>query len=134
AVVAARRDGMRTRPAPPLIHGQPEVLSRRNCGRRLERNRTTSHMMQLWPARRIARCVRLRAAHRPEDLAVDQRQLQRSLEKADRSCRERGTRLTAVRRRVLELILEAGQPVGAYALLGRLEGRPTPTTVYRAID
>jgi Fur family zinc uptake transcriptional regulator len=49
----------------------------------------------------------------------------------------RGARLTPLRRRVLELILSAGQPTGAYALLAELQrgrGKLGPPTVYRALD
>jgi Fur family transcriptional regulator, zinc uptake regulator len=62
------------------------------------------------------------------------KRVKQALAAAERICRERGVRLTETRRRVLELILEAGQPIGAYGLLGRLSGQPMPTTVYRAID
>jgi len=62
------------------------------------------------------------------------RKIKHALATAERICRERGVRLTETRRRVLELILEAGQPIGAYGLLGQLAGQPMPTTVYRAID
>lgn len=57
---------------------------------------------------------------------------------AERLCQERGERLTPTRRRVLELILARGEPVGAYALLDALrsaDGRnAAPPTVYRALD
>jgi Fur family zinc uptake transcriptional regulator len=49
----------------------------------------------------------------------------------------RGARLTPLRRRVLELILAADQPTGAYALLAELQrgrGKLGPPTVYRALD
>jgi Fur family zinc uptake transcriptional regulator len=49
----------------------------------------------------------------------------------------RGARLTPVRRRVLELILQSDQPAGAYALLAELRrgrGKLGPPTVYRALD
>jgi Fur family zinc uptake transcriptional regulator len=49
----------------------------------------------------------------------------------------RGARLTPLRRRVLELILSAGQPTGAYALLAELQrgrGKLGPPTIYRALD
>ncbi len=62
------------------------------------------------------------------------KKVKQALAAAERICRERGVRLTETRRRVLELILEAGQPTGAYSLLGGLSGQPMPTTVYRAID
>lgn len=56
---------------------------------------------------------------------------------ADALCARRGVRLTKLRRDVLELILAAGQPMGAYALLDRLRGTrdaAAPPTVYRALD
>jgi Fur family zinc uptake transcriptional regulator len=60
-----------------------------------------------------------------------------SLREAEEACLRRGAQLTPLRRRVLEMVLEAGQPVGAYALLDRLRAeRPgaAPPTVYRALD
>ena len=65
------------------------------------------------------------------------RQVQCVLVRAQRICAMRGARLTPVRRRVLELILQAGQPTGAYTLLAQLQGgqgRLGPPTVYRALD
>lgn len=56
---------------------------------------------------------------------------------AERLCRERGIRLTAQRRRVLELICRADRPLGAYDLLAALrreQPRAAPPTVYRALD
>jgi Fur family transcriptional regulator, zinc uptake regulator len=56
---------------------------------------------------------------------------------AEAECRRQGARLTDIRRRVLELVWESHQPVGAYALLEALakEGRSAaPPTVYRALD
>lgn len=56
---------------------------------------------------------------------------------AERLCRERGARLTPVRRRVLELVWNRHEPVLAYDLLDRLrEDQPkaAPPTVYRALD
>lgn len=60
-----------------------------------------------------------------------------ALADAERLCRQQGLRLTAIRRRVLELIWQSHRPSGAYELLERLaaEGRkPAPPTVYRALD
>lgn len=60
-----------------------------------------------------------------------------ALREAEDSCLRRGVQLTPLRRRVLEMVMEAGQPVGAYALLDRLRAeRPgaAPPTVYRALD
>lgn len=53
------------------------------------------------------------------------------------ACQRRGLRLTALRRRVMELIAAQGRPVKAYELLDliRLErGGAAPPTVYRALD
>lgn len=60
-----------------------------------------------------------------------------ALAAAERLCADRGARLTARRRRVLELLWELGGSAGAYDLLERLaaEGvRTHPPTVYRALD
>ena len=60
-----------------------------------------------------------------------------ALAKAESLCRQRGQRLTALRRRVLELVWDNHQPVGAYALLEKMrgeKGRMAPATVYRALD
>ena len=59
------------------------------------------------------------------------------LDRADAICTGRGAKLTALRRDVLGLILEADTPVGAYDLLDRLRrsrGNAAPPTVYRALD
>ncbi len=63
--------------------------------------------------------------------------VQTALQRAERLCRTRGARLTALRRRVLELVWGSHEPIGAYALLDRMaQGatRPAPITVYRALD
>lgn len=65
------------------------------------------------------------------------RQIECALTRAQRICTLRGARLTPVRRRVLDLILRADQPTGAYALLAQLQrgrGKLGPPTVYRALD
>ena len=56
---------------------------------------------------------------------------------AERHCAARGLALTPLRRRVLEIVLGAGRPIGAYdilAILTRERGRAAPPTVYRALD
>ncbi len=56
---------------------------------------------------------------------------------AEMACAAQGARLTANRRDVLAVILEAQGPVTAYALLDRLkQSHPgaVPPTVYRALD
>lgn len=53
-------------------------------------------------------------------------------------CEQKGLRLTALRRRVLELVWQSHRPLGAYDILGVLseqDGRKAaPPTVYRALD
>ncbi len=59
------------------------------------------------------------------------------LREAEHLCLERGTRLTPLRRRVLEIIWAGGAPMGAYDILDvlRQDGRRgAPPTVYRALD
>ena len=59
------------------------------------------------------------------------------LDRAAAVCQSRGARLTDVRRAVLELILAAPGPTGAYDLLERLRARrgaAAPPTVYRALE
>lgn len=63
------------------------------------------------------------------------------LKQAEDVCYQRSARFTALRRRVLELVLEAGKPVGAYTILDMLKAddeeanrKAAPPTVYRALD
>lgn len=58
------------------------------------------------------------------------------LETAEALCAAKGLSLTPLRRRVLELLLEADGPVKAYDLLATLkpDGSAQPPTVYRALD
>ncbi len=59
-----------------------------------------------------------------------------ALAQADSLCRQRQVRLTAMRRKVLELVWQQHRPIGAYDLLEQLQqqGRVAPPTVYRALD
>ena len=60
-----------------------------------------------------------------------------ALDAAERVCAGRGAQLTDLRRRVLELVWQSHQPVGAYQLLaalGRDGHQPAPPTIYRALD
>lgn len=61
-----------------------------------------------------------------------------ALTEADAICERAGLRLTALRRRVLELVWQSHKPLGAYDILGVLteqDGRrAAPPTVYRALD
>ena len=61
----------------------------------------------------------------------------RALDIAEQRCLTDGDRMTAPRRRVLELLLEAGEPVKAYDLIARFgaDGQAAkPPTVYRALE
>jgi Fur family zinc uptake transcriptional regulator len=57
---------------------------------------------------------------------------------AESLCSARGVRLTALRRRVLELLWEFGRPTKAYELIAALKcggsRRVSPPTVYRVLD
>jgi zinc transport system ATP-binding protein len=61
-----------------------------------------------------------------------------ALAEADALCTRQGLRLTALRRRVLELVWQSHKPLGAYdilAVLSEQDGRrAAPPTVYRALD
>jgi len=63
--------------------------------------------------------------------------LREALDAAERRCGQAGERLTPPRRRVLELLLEAGQPAKAYDLIGAFGAggqAAKPPTVYRALE
>ncbi len=60
-----------------------------------------------------------------------------ALETAEKRCRERGLRFTALRRQVLRLVWDSHKPVGAYDILDSLKQdgkKAAPPTVYRALD
>jgi Fur family zinc uptake transcriptional regulator len=60
-----------------------------------------------------------------------------ALKHAEVLCAERAQRLTPIRRRVLEVLLESHKPLGAYEIMdraGALGTRPAPITIYRALD
>lgn len=70
--------------------------------------------------------------------AHDQQLIEQRLLEAEQACVQSGSRLTPLRREVLELILLANAPVGAYDLLAKMKRqseRPAaPPTVYRTLD
>lgn len=61
-----------------------------------------------------------------------------ALAEADHLCERHGVRLTALRKRVLELVWQSHKPLGAYDILAELSSqdgrRAAPPTVYRALD
>jgi len=64
--------------------------------------------------------------------------IEQALAEAETLCSRQGVRLTALRRRVLELVWQSHTPLGAYdilAVLSEQDGRrAAPPTVYRALD
>lgn len=60
-----------------------------------------------------------------------------ALQSAEALCSASGARLTALRRRVLEIVWRGHRPIGAYDVLAELSEdgrRAAPPTVYRALD
>ena len=60
-----------------------------------------------------------------------------ALRTAEAVCAARGTRLTDIRRRVLQTVWSSHTPIGAYDILAALntdQGRIAPMAVYRALD
>lgn len=75
--------------------------------------------------------------HEHEQHGLGDSALAAELAEAERRCAAAEQRLTPPRRRVLELLLKAGQPVKAYDLIAAFgdNGVPAkPPTVYRALD
>lgn len=74
-------------------------------------------------------------ASRPHDHS---RCVSHALAEAESICARQGLRLTALRKRVLELVWASHKPLGAYdilAVLSEEDGRrAAPPTVYRALD
>lgn len=68
----------------------------------------------------------------------DHPNVEQRLADAERFCATTGVRLTPLRKEVLELILNASTPMGAYDLLAKIKNdsdRPAaPPTVYRTLD
>lgn len=63
----------------------------------------------------------------------------RALAQAENAAHARGVRLTPLRHYVLEMLLSSHKPLGAYDVLAALAredspARPSPPTVYRALD
>jgi Fur family zinc uptake transcriptional regulator len=75
-------------------------------------------------------------AHPHQPAGLTGTALHSRLEAAEALCVRREQRLTGPRRRVLELLLEAGQPVKAYDLMAAYDAKAPakPPTVYRALE
>lgn len=80
------------------------------------------------------------AGHRHESLGLSGRALAAGLRTAEARCAAHGQKLTPARRRVLELLMQAGQPVKAYDLISAFSekdgpgGGAKPPTIYRALE
>lgn len=75
--------------------------------------------------------------HDHADSRLAAAEVERALAVVEARCIAEGERMTAPRRRVLELLLSAGEPVKAYDLIARygLDGQAAkPPTVYRALE
>ena len=60
-----------------------------------------------------------------------------ALAHAEALCVKRGTRLTPMRRHVLEVLAASHKPLGAYEIIDLVAARgprPAPITIYRALD
>jgi Fur family zinc uptake transcriptional regulator len=74
-------------------------------------------------------------AHEPAHAHGDSQE--GALTLAEEYCRERGEKLTPIRRKVLELLLNSGRATKAYSLLDemrQIHPGSAPPTVYRALD
>ena len=76
--------------------------------------------------------------HHHERLGLSGRALAAELSTAEAMCVADGQKLTPARRRVLQLLMQAGQPVKAYDLIAAFsqgdEPPAKPPTVYRALE
>jgi len=76
--------------------------------------------------------------HAHERLGLSGRALASELKAAEARCLDDGQKLTPARRRVLQLLMQAGQPVKAYDLIASFgqgdQGPAKPPTVYRALE
>ena len=75
-------------------------------------------------------------AHEHVNTPCSHEDTERFLSEAEAMVSKRGQKLTPIRRKVLQLLLESEEPAKAYDLLANLdgEGAAKPPTVYRALD
>jgi len=75
--------------------------------------------------------------HDHDTEALDTASVKKRVAEAETRCQADGERLTAPRRRVLELLIQSGEPMKAYDLIARFgeDGQAAkPPTVYRALE
>lgn len=73
----------------------------------------------------------------PSSLSSRPQSIDEQLSLAESLCEQRGSRLTPIRRKVLELLLRHGHSLKAYELLEAMRAEhpsAAPPTVYRALD
>ena len=75
-------------------------------------------------------------AHTHANTPCSPQDVETFLAQADALAQRKGQRLTRIRRKVLQLLLESPEPAKAYDLLANLdgEGAAKPPTIYRALD
>ncbi|WCM22292.1 transcriptional repressor [Paraburkholderia bryophila] len=89
------------------------------------------------PAAPAAKATSAATAHAHEPGHMHGVSQEAALTLADEYCRERGEKLTPIRRKVLELLLNSGRATKAYSLLDemrQIHPGSAPPTVYRALD
>jgi Fur family transcriptional regulator, zinc uptake regulator len=74
----------------------------------------------------------------PTEKAAAAKAVTGTLSHAEDLCRKGGVKLTASRRRILEILAAEGRPLGAYDLIEKVaqtaDKRPAPISIYRALD
>jgi len=75
-------------------------------------------------------------AHSHANTPCSPQDVETFLAEAEALAAQKGQRLTRIRRKVLQLLLESSEPAKAYDLLANLdgEGAAKPPTIYRALD
>lgn len=97
-------------------------------------------MKTVKPAAPADKALSAASAHHPEpghNHAGHSHSQEAALTLAEEYCRDRGEKLTPIRRKVLELLLNSGRATKAYSLLDDMrQSHPgsAPPTVYRALD
>ncbi|MFM0296481.1 MULTISPECIES: Fur family transcriptional regulator [Paraburkholderia] len=89
------------------------------------------------PAATIHKTAPTNSAHTHEPGHTHGDSQEAALTLAEEYCRERGEKLTPIRRKVLELLLNSGRATKAYSLLDemrQIHPGSAPPTVYRALD
>lgn len=88
-------------------------------------------------AKPAATADKVTSAHAHEPGHTHGNSQEAALTLAEEYCRERGEKLTPIRRKVLELLLQSGRATKAYSLLDemrQIHPGSAPPTVYRALD